>query len=263
MDSRHIYADVAACFEYMRINPSDSAIQQASEACKKMLEKKRVLVCSKNRLTLTALSLAAPILQSLVGGATTEDEALQIQLESNPDLLITSEDLERGYGIRLVEKAKGHSPDLKALIFLQRETPEVVQEAMEAGADGVMFMSSIGTGDGDFIHALSTTNGGGIYYPRAVREAATAKVKPAPILIDPLSERELEVIRCIIRGMRNAEIADSLFVSAETVKSHVSTAIHKLGVRDRTQAAVFALTHGLIEADIEKPARGGSKKQKA
>ena len=130
MDSHHIYADAVASIEYVRINPSDSAIQQASEACKKMLENKRVLVCSKNRLTLTALSLAAPILQSLVGGATTEDEALQLQLESNPDLLITSEDLERGYGIRLVEKAKDHSPDLKALIFLQRERPEVVQEAM-------------------------------------------------------------------------------------------------------------------------------------
>ena len=116
-----------------------------------MLANKRVLVCSKNRLTLTAVSLAEPILQSLIGGATTEDEALQIQLESNPDLLITSEDLERGYGIRLVEKAKQQSPDLKALIFLSRETPEVVQEAMEAGADGVMFVSSIGTGDGDFI----------------------------------------------------------------------------------------------------------------
>ena len=50
--------------------------------------------------------------------------------------------------------------------------------------------------------------------------------------------------------MRNTEIADALIVSAETVKSHVSTAIHKLGVRDRTQVAVFALTHGLIEADI-------------
>ena len=222
-----------------------------------MLANKRVLVCSKNRLTLTAVSLAEPILQSLIGGATTEDEALQIQLESNPDLLITSEDLERGYGIRLVEKAKQQSPGLKALIFLSRETPEVVQEAMEAGADGVMFVSSIGTGDGDFIHALRTTNSGGIYYPRAVLEAATAKVeaatakvKPAPILVDPLSERELEVIQYIIQGMKNTEIADSLFVSAETVKSHVSTAIHKLGVRDRTQAAVYALTHGLVEVDI-------------
>ena len=164
--------------------------------------------------------------------------------------MITSEDLERGYGIRLLEKAKKQSPDLKALIFLLRETPEAVQEAMEAGADGVMFVSSIGTGDGDFIHALRTTNSGGIYYPRAVLEAATAKVKPTPILVDPLSERELEVIQCIIQGMKNTEIADSLFVSAETVKSHVSTAIHKLGVRDRTQAAVYALTHGLVEVDI-------------
>ena len=234
----------------MLINPSELPLQKAADACQKLLSNKKVLVCSKNRLTLSALCLCTPILQSLVGGATTEEEALHVLQESYPDILITSEDLEKGYGIRLVEKAKDHSPDLKALIFLQRETPEVVQEAMEAGADGVMFMSSIGTGNGDFIHALSTTNSGGIYYPRAVREAAMTKVKPAPVLIDPLSERELEVIRCIIRGMRNNEIADSLFVSAETVKSHVSTAIHKLGVRDRTQAAVFALTHGLIEADI-------------
>ncbi|WP_237699284.1 response regulator transcription factor [Synechococcus sp. CC9311] len=211
---------------------------------------KKVLVCSKNRLTLTALCLCTPILQSLVGGATTEDEALQVQQKNHPDILITSEDLESGYGIRLVEKAKNYSPELKALIFLQRETPEVVQEAMEAGADGVMFISSIGTGDGDFINALSTTNSGGIYYPRSVREAATAKVKSAPVLVDPLSERELDVIRCIIRGMRNIEIADALFISSETVKSHVSTVIQKLGVRDRTQAAVFAMTHGLIEAGI-------------
>ena len=234
----------------MRYRPSDISLQAAADQCKKLLANKKVLVCSGNRLILSALCLSTPISQSVIGGATTEDEALQAQLETKPDTLITTEDLEKGYGIRLIEKMKDHSPHLKALIFLQRETSEVVQEAMDAGADGVMFISSIGSGDGDFIHALSTTNSGGIYYPRSVRKAATAKVKPAPVLIDPLSERELDVIRCIIRGMRNTEIADSLFVSAETVKSHVSTAIHKLGVRDRTQAAVFALTHGLIEADI-------------
>ncbi len=225
-------------------------MKKAADACQKLLAKKRVLVSSKNRLTLSALCLCTPILQSLVGGATTEDEALQIQKESNPDILITSEDLEKGYGIRLVEIAKQKSPDLKALIFLKRETPEVVQEAMEAGADGVMFNSSIGSGNGDFIQALSTTNSGGIYYPKAVRQVATAKVKSVPILIDPLSERELEVIRGIIQGMKNNEIAETLFISTETVKSHVSNAIQKLGVKDRTQAAVYALTHGLVEADI-------------
>ena len=234
----------------MRLNPSDRTLQKAASTCQKLLADKKVLVCSKNKLTLTALVLCTPILQSLVGGATTEDEALEIAQESKPDLLITSEDLEKGYGIRLVETIKKRTPDLKALIFLQRETSEVVQEAMEAGADGVMFTSSIGTGNGDFIQALTTTSSGGIYYPKAVREAVTKKPRPAPVLTDPLSDRELEVIRCIIQGMKNLEIAEALFISAETVKSHVSTAIQKLGVRDRTQAAVFVLTYGLVEPDI-------------
>ena len=234
----------------MRLNPSDRTLQKAASTCQKLLADKKVLICSKNKLTLTALILATPMFQSWVGGATTEDEALEIQQECKPDLLITSEDLEKGYGIRLVETIKKRSPELKALIFLQRETPEVVQEAMEAGADGVMFISSIGTGNGDFIQALTTTSSGGIYYPKAVREAVTKKSRPAPVLTDPLSDRELEVIRCIIQGMKNLEIAEALFISAETVKSHVSTAIQKLGVRDRTQAAVFALTYGLVEPDI-------------
>ena len=84
----------------------------------------------------------------------------------------------------------------------------------------------------------------------AVREAVSKKPRPAPVLADPLSERELKVIRCIIEGMKNLEIGEALFISAETVKSHVSTAIQKLGVRDRTQAAVFALTHGLVKSDL-------------
>ena len=105
----------------MLINPSELPLQKAADVCQRMLANKKVLVCSKNRLTLSALCLCTPILQSLVGGATTEDEALYVFQESHPDILITSEDLEKGYGIRLVEKIKDHSPELKALIFLQRE----------------------------------------------------------------------------------------------------------------------------------------------
>ena len=234
----------------MLISPQELPLKQAADKCQKLLAKKKVLVCSKNRLTLASLCLCKPILQSLIGGATTEEEGLDLQMRFKPDLLITSEDLEKGYGIRLVEKAKQHTPDITTLIFLERETTEVVHEAMDAGADGVMFSSSIGTGHGDFIKALTTTNSGGVYYPKSVREAATARVKPAPDLVDPLSERELDVVRCISQGMKNTEIAEALFISSETVKSHVSTMIQKIGVRDRTQAAVFALKHGLIEADI-------------
>ena len=234
----------------MLINPNEIPLKKAADQCQELLKNQKVLICSKNRLTLTALCLCTPILKSLIGGATTEEEGLELQTKFKPDILITSEDLERGYGIRLVEKAKICSPSITALIFLERETTEVVHEAMDAGANGVMFISSIGTGHGDFINALTTTNHGGVYYPKSVREAATAKVRQIPDLVDPLSEREYEVLRCIIQGMKNSEIAEALFLSSETIKSHVSTTIQKLGVRDRTQAAVYALTHGLVDANI-------------
>ena len=234
----------------MLINPNEIPLKKAADQCQELLKNRKVLICSKNRLTLTALCLCTPILKSLIGGATTEEEGLELQTKFKPDILITSEDLERGYGIRLVEKAKIYSPSITALIFLERETTEVVHEAMDAGANGVMFISSIGTGHGDFINALTTTNHGGVYYPKSVREAATAKVRQIPDLVDPLSEREYEVLRCIIQGMKNSEIAEALFLSSETIKSHVSTTIQKLGVRDRTQAAVYALTHGLVDANI-------------
>ena len=234
----------------MLINPNEIPLKKAADQCQELLKNQKVLICSKNRLTLTALCLCTPILKSLIGGATTEEEGLELQTKFKPNILITSEDLERGYGIRLVEKAKIYSPGITALIFLERETTEVVHEAMDAGANGVMFISSIGTGHGDFINALTTTNHGGVYYPKSVREAATAKVRQIPDLVDPLSEREYEVLRCIIQGMKNSEIAEALFLSSETIKSHVSTTIQKLGVRDRTQAAVYALTHGLIDANI-------------
>jgi DNA-binding NarL/FixJ family response regulator len=84
----------------------------------------------------------------------------------------------------------------------------------------------------------------------AVREAVSKKPLLATVHANPLSQRELEVIRCIIEGMKNLESAEALFISAETVKSHVSTVIQKHGVRDRTQIAVFALTYRLNGPDL-------------
>jgi two-component system, NarL family, response regulator LiaR len=230
----------------MIITAVTGALMDSVAETTRLLANRRILVAVGNRLTLTSTVMAPPINQSLVGGATTEEEALELQLEHNPDILITSESLEKGYGVRLVERAKRHNPDITALIFIQRETHEVVEEAMEAGADGVMLVSSIGTGHGDFINALRTTSKGGIYFPQPVINACFANKKPAPTLAYPLTNRELEVIQCLVQGMKNAEIASELSISTETVKSHVSSTISKLQVRDRVQAVAFALNHGLI-----------------
>ena len=82
---------------------------------------------------------------------------------------------------------------------------------MEAGADGEMFISSISTGDGDFIHALDTTNSGVIYYPRAVLQSTTAKVKPAQILIDPLIRKRVRGDSMHYSG--NEECRDRRFIA--------------------------------------------------
>ena len=232
----------------MRIDLSNTQLMESVKHTTALLANKRILVCNESRLTLTASIMTPSIQQSLVGGTTTEDEALDIQLEENPDLLITSEYLERGYGIRLIEKAKQRCPDITALIFLSRETRDGATEAMDAGADAVMFMSSIGTGDGDFINALRRTNEGGIYYPKAMMQ----DTKVPPVLVDPLTDREVEVLYYTVDGRSNVEIAKSLIISAEKVKSHIRSIMQKFGVRNRTQAVAYALTNGFIDMRLMK-----------
>ena len=202
-----------------------------------------------DRLALNSFCLVKPIYDSIAAASTTQPEGIKAIGKHRPDILFTSDDLEQGYGIDLVKEAKLVSTEIKALIFLRRETKEVVNEALDAGAEGVMFVSSVGTGNGDFINSLLTTLKGGIYYPADVRDLARDTKQPndVPVIDCQLTERELEVLNAIVGGLSNREISESLFVSTETVKSHVSTIISKLGVRDRTQAAVFAIRHCIVE----------------
>ncbi|WP_236073623.1 response regulator transcription factor [Prochlorococcus marinus] len=201
-----------------------------------------------DRLALNSFCLVKPIYDSIAAASTTQAEGIKAIGKHRPDILFTSDDLEQGYGIDLVKEAKLVATEIKALIFLRRETKEVVDEALDAGADGVMFVSSVGSGNGDFIQSLLTTLKGGIYYPADVRDLAreTKQLNNAPVIDCQLTERELEVLNAIVGGLSNKEISEFLFVSTETVKSHVSTIISKLGVRDRTQAAVFAIRHRFV-----------------
>ena len=160
---------------------------------------------------------------------------------------MVSDDLEVGYGVRLLERLKQQQPSCRVLILLRRESDNVVKEALEAGADGVIFNSSLGSGQREFVKALRALVGGGVYYPTSVRnlirpKSLSSKLDPR----DCLSDREMDVVHYVAQGLRNSEIANVLNISAETVKSHISTSIQKLGVRDRTQLAVQALLHGWI-----------------
>ena len=160
-----------------------------------------------------------------------------------PDLLYVTECLEQGYGIPLALKVKAVSPNTRVLLLLHRENQEVVRDALDAHIDGIAFVSSIGQGfKGDFFKSLEAMANGNSYYPKAVRESAGFKKN---LILNELSGRETEVLEALCQGMSNKEIAEVMFVSTETVKSHVSTIISKLGVKDRTQAVIASIRAGM------------------
>ena len=212
-----------------------------------LLQGTQSIVCMADLLTLGAFCSLPIISGGLLGAYTTEAEALEALKLSVPDFLFVTDDLEAGSGISLVKQTKSICPDSVALLFLRTETKSLVHDAVEAGADGVMFVSSLGgRGDGDFMGALRTTLSGDIYYPRDVLKAADYANDPKQKLPTDITKKETEVLACLASGSTNKEIAEHLYVSLETVKSHVSAVIGKLGVRNRQAAAVIAVQAGLI-----------------
>ena len=218
-------------------------VRDAFEEVKGLLAGKTSIAFMGDMLTLAAFSHAVPSKNTLLGAYTTEREALMACQDKYPDLLYITEQLEQGYGINLALKVKNISPATRVLLFLHRESQEVVREAIEANVYGIIFVHSIGQSvDGDFLKSIRAIANGSSYYPKEVRTmAGYAK----SIALAGLSDREAEVLEALCQGMSNKEMAEVLFVSPETIKSHVSTVIGKLGVKDRTQAVIFAIRSGM------------------
>ena len=232
----------------MELRLESRTMHQALDAVSEFFEQEQVEACMGDRFALICLCMTEPIRRSIVGAATTEAEGFELVQRHRPSVLICSSDLESGYGIELLRRVKREWPSCKLMILLVRETQAVVQEALGAFADAVIFKSSLGTGQGDFVQALATLAEGGVYLPEQIRKLGSEAPRPdLPPLIEQLSERELEVTAAVARGLTNKTIAASLGLSVETVKTHVVNAMGKLGARDRTQLAVLALLYGLID----------------
>ncbi|MCF6521601.1 response regulator transcription factor [Streptomyces sp. JJ36] len=135
----------------------------------------------------------------------------------------------------------------KILVVTTFENDAYVYDALRAGADGFLLKRSR---PAEIVHAVRlVAEGDSLLFPAAVRDLARTYGSPAArSVLDraSLTEREREVLRRMARGLSNAEIADELVVGAETVKSHVSAVLAKLGARDRTQAVILAYESGFV-----------------
>ncbi|MCX4529079.1 MULTISPECIES: response regulator transcription factor [unclassified Streptomyces] len=135
----------------------------------------------------------------------------------------------------------------KILVVTTFENDEYVYEALRAGADGFLLKRSRPS---EIVHAVRlVAEGETLLFPAAVRAlAAEYGNRKARVLLEraALTEREEAVLRLMARGLTNVEIAGELIVGTETVKSHVSAILAKLGARDRTQAVIMAYESGFV-----------------
>ncbi|MFD6494411.1 response regulator [Streptomyces sp. NPDC060188] len=140
----------------------------------------------------------------------------------------------------------------KILVVTTFENDEYVYEALRAGADGFLLKRAR---PAEIVHAVRlVAEGESLLFPSSVRQLAAAygttagnPAARAAMERAALTEREADVLRLMARGLSNAEIAARLVVGTETVKSHVSAVLAKLGARDRTQAVVAAYESGFVE----------------
>lgn len=135
----------------------------------------------------------------------------------------------------------------KILVVTTFENDEYVYEALRAGADGFLLKRARPT---EIVHAVRlVAEGQSLLFPAAVRQlAAQYGTNKARVVMEraSLTEREAAVLRLMARGLSNAEIAAKLVVGVETVKTHVSAVLAKLGARDRTQAVIAAYESGFV-----------------
>jgi two-component system response regulator DevR len=176
----------------------------------------------------------------VVGEAATVAEALATIGRAEPDVAILDVRLPDGSGLELCRMLRSSSPGVACLILTAYDDNDTAVGAVLAGASGYRLKGTRGSGIVSDIRALAA--GRSVISPAV---AALARRAPAADLDDPrygaLIERERQVLEGLARGMSNKQIGDELGITEKTVKNYVSGLLTKLGMRRRTQAAVYQL----------------------
>ena len=187
----------------------------------------------------------------VVGEAADGGEAVNIARELRPDVVLMDVRMPGVDGIEATRRLLRDGDAPRVLMLTTFDLDEYVYEAMRAGASGFLLKD---VPRDQLVGAVRTVAAGdALLAPALVRRLIEDFVRrPAPgarppAELDDLTERELEVLTLIARGLANAEIAASLFVSEATVRTHVTHILAKLGLRDRVQAVVLAYETGLVQ----------------
>ncbi|WP_328814216.1 response regulator transcription factor [Nonomuraea cypriaca] len=190
----------------------------------------------------------------VVGEAADGREA--VEAGTGADVVLMDIRMPRMDGLAATRELARHSPTTRVIVVTTFENDQLVWGALRAGAAGYVLKRASAD---ELVEAIRLVHcRDAVLFPDALRRIASPhhgrRKPPVPVELTP---RELDVLRHIALGQNNAEIAAVLYVSKETVKTHVRNILDKLSARDRTQAAVLAYEFGLVFAGAEQRGIGG------
>lgn len=182
----------------------------------------------------------------VVGEAGTGEEALRLAEELGPDLVLLDISMPGESGIETVRRLKAKLPALVVLFLTMHEEENLLLEALRAGGDGYVVKRADET---EILQAIRTVRRGDVYvHPAMTRvllgHAETTERRQEPV--EPLTRREIDVLRLLVRGNTNRQIAELLILSVRTVESHRANLMGKLGLSSRVELVTYAEEHGLL-----------------
>ncbi|MBX0329678.1 response regulator transcription factor [Oscillochloris sp. ZM17-4] len=191
----------------------------------------------------------------LVGEAQDGLEAAAMARALQPDVILLDMVMPRQDGLATIAQITAERPDARILVLTSFADDEQVFPAIKAGALGYLLKDS---SPQQLLQAIRDVfQGESSLHPTIARKLVQELSRPAerPLAQDPLTEREVEVLRQVAQGRSNQEIADHLILSERTVRTHVSSILDKLHLANRTQAALYALRTGISDLQPEEPHR--------
>lgn len=182
----------------------------------------------------------------VVAEASSGEQAIKLALKHEPDVVLMDIRMPDGDGLNALGRIKLDRPNMPVLILSTYDNPTYVARAVALGASGFLLK---GLGKDKLVEGIRSAAAGQNVWTRDELRRVTGALATPRLTADvevPLTQRESEVLRQLAFGLTNKEIALALHISYETVKEHVQHILRKIGVSDRTQAAVWAVRKGLV-----------------
>lgn len=188
----------------------------------------------------------------IVGNAGDGLEAIALAAKTLPQVILMDIDMPRCNGLEATRQIKRAFPNIKIVILTVVDDEEAIFEAIKCGAEGYLLKTLEASQLYDLLEGLRRGEAplSGVIAAKILKEFNPAPPShgDAPPLVEELSERERQVLELIVVGKTNREIAESLVIAENTVKTYLGNILAKLHLQNRIQVAVYAVTHGMVQA---------------